>query len=258
VSDASGPALDPLLFGPSQARDARFRVVDRWRDMVNHPKGTAAYRREFFHRQMNEEMNVMEQAAQSLVDFPDEPWEIRKALAGQCADEARHTLAYLRAMKERGIEVGEYPVLNFQFRVLRQIDTLVGRLAVENRSFEADGLDAASYGASEALREGDPGLSALLDTQAADEITHVGLGVWWIARETERDPRTLLSIARALDHLKRAVDSAMGEAGDVVYGVEQDGRLLAGFSPQEIDQAARLLEERKQRSRAAGASSPRA
>jgi uncharacterized ferritin-like protein (DUF455 family) len=250
VSDPSDAGLDPQLFGPAQARDARFRVVDRWREMVNHPKGTAAYRREFFHRQMNEEMNVMEQAAQSLVDFPEEPWEIRKALAGQCADEARHTLAYLREMKERGIAIGEYPVLNFQFRVLRKIDTLVGRLAVENRSFEADGLDAATYGANGALLEGDPGLSALLDTQAADEITHVGLGVWWIQRETKRDPRTLLSVARALDHLKRAVDSAMGEAGDVVYGVAADERLLAGFASEEIDQAARLLEERKQRSRA--------
>jgi uncharacterized ferritin-like protein (DUF455 family) len=250
VNGAGDTALDPELFGPSQARDERFRVVDRWADMVNHPKGTSAYRREFLHRQMNEEMNVMEQAAQSLVDFPDEPWEIRKAVAGQCADEARHTLAYLRLMKERGIEVGEYPVLNFQFRVLRKIDSLVGRLAIENRSFEADGLDAATYGATQALEEGDASLSALLDSQAADEVTHVGLGVSWIGREIERDPRTLMKIARALDHLKRAVDVALGEAGDVVYDVAVDERIMAGFEPREIEQAAVLLEERKQRSRA--------
>lgn len=249
MSDPSNAPLDPELFGPSQARDDRFQVVDRWRDMVNHPKGTAEYRREFFHRQMNEEMNVMEQAAQSLVDFPDEPWEIRKAVAGQCADEARHTLAYLRLMKERGIEVGEYPVLNFQFRVLRQIDSLVGRLAVENRSFEADGLDAATYGVEEALEEGDPEFSALLDGQAADEITHVGLGVWWIDREVKRDPRTLMKIARAMDHLRRAVDAVMGEAGNVVYDVAVEERLLAGFAPEEIEQASLLLDERKRRSR---------
>jgi len=245
----NGEPLDPELFGPSQARDGRFTVVDRWRDMVNHPKGSPAYRREFLHRQMNEEMNVMEQAAQSLVDFPDEPWEIRKALAGQCADEARHTLAYLRLMRERGIQVGEYPVLNFQFRVLSKIDSLVGRLAIENRSFEADGLDAATYGSHEALKEGDLHLSALLDGQAADEVTHVGLGIAWINREIARDPRTFLKIARAMDHLRRAVGAALGEVGDVVYDVAVDGRLLAGFTPDEIDQAAVLLEERKQRSR---------
>jgi uncharacterized ferritin-like protein (DUF455 family) len=249
VSDRPSDPLDPDLFGPGQARDERFRVVDRWRDMVNHPKGSPEYRREFLHRQMNEEMNVMEQAAQSLVDFPDAPWEIRKAIAGQCADEARHTLAYLRLMKERGIEAGEYPILNFQFRVLQRIDTLVGRLAIENRSFEADGLDAATYGADAALNEGDPELSALLDSQAADEITHVGLGVTWINREMKADPRTLLKIARAMDHLRRAVDAAMGEAGDVVYDVAVDERLLAGFGLDEIERAGQLLDERKRRSR---------
>lgn len=242
--------LDPELFGPGPARDERFQVADRWRDMVNHPEGTPANRREFLHRQMNEEMNVMEQAAQSLVDFPNEPWEIRKAIAGQCADEARHTLAYLRLMKERGIEVGEYPVLNFQFRVLQKIDTLVGRLAIENRSFEADGLDAATLGARAALNDGDASLSALLDSQAADEITHVGLGVAWIGREIGRDPRTFIKLARAMDHLRRAVDDALGESGDVVHQVAVDERLLAGFGHNEIQQAALLLEERKRRSRA--------
>ena len=250
MTDRPNAPLDTDLFGPGPARDERFRVVDRWRDMVNHPKGSPEYRREFLHRQMNEEMNVMEQAAQSLVDFPEESWEIRKAIAGQCADEARHTLAYLRLMQERGIEAGEYPILNFQFRVLERIDTLVGRLAVENRSFEADGLDAATYGADAALNEEDPGLSALLDSQAADEITHVGLGVAWIDREIKRDPRTLMKIARAMDHLRRAVDAALGEAGDVVYDVAVDERLLAGFGHEEIDRARQLLDERKRRSRA--------
>lgn len=242
--------LDPDLFGPGQARDDRFEVKDRWHEMVNYPEGTPEHRREFLHRQMNEEMNVMEQAAQSLVDFPDEPWEVRKALAGQCADEARHTLAYLRLMKQRGISVGEYPVLNFQFRVLQKIDTLVGRLAIVNRSFEADGLDAAVFGSHEAAVEGDQDFASLLDTQAADEITHVGLGLWWIRSEVKRDPRTLLRIASAMTHLTRAVEEVFPESGDVAYGLAHEERLLAGFEPAEVEQASALLKERKARSRA--------
>src|SRR5262245_11935018 len=111
-------SLDPQLFGAGQARDARFVVRDRWAELVNHPPGSPEYRREFLHRQMNEEANVMEQAAQSLVDFPDAEWEIRLWLARQCADEARHVQLYLRLMQRRGISVGQYPVLNFQYRVL--------------------------------------------------------------------------------------------------------------------------------------------
>jgi len=237
--------LDPDLFGPGPARDSRFEVKDLWREMTNYKSGTPEHRREFFHRQMNEEMNVMEQAAQSLVDFPDEPWEIRKAIAGQCADEARHTLAYLRIMKQRGIEVGEYPVLNFQFRVLEKIDTLVGRLAIENRTFEADGLDAAVFGAEESWREGDTDFANLLDAQAADEVTHVGLGISWIKREMERDPRTLLEIGRAISRLTTAFQLVFPESGGVVYGVAEEERLLAGFGAEEIERAAILLEKRK-------------
>ena len=244
------PPLDPELFGPGPARDKRFDVKDRWSEMVNHPEGTPEHRREFFHRQMNEEMNVMEQAAQSIVDFRDAPWEIRYGLAGQCADEARHTLAYLRIMRQRGIAVGEYPVLNFQFRVLQRIDSLVGRLAIENRSFEADGLDAAVFGADQARLEGDEPFAQLLDAQAADEVTHVGLGVWWLRREIDRDPGTLLKLAAAMDHLKRAVEVALPESGNVAYGVAVDERLQAGFAPDEVERAGRLLEERKQRGRA--------
>ena len=71
----------------------------------------------------------------------------------------------------------------------------------------------------------------------------------WIDREIKRDPLTLMKIARAMDHLRRAVDAAMGEAGDVVYDVAVEERLLAGFGPEEIEQASVLLDERKRRSR---------
>ena len=36
--------------------------------------------------------------------------------------------------------------MNFQYRILRRIDSLIGRLAVQNRTFEADGLDAVTFG----------------------------------------------------------------------------------------------------------------
>ena len=38
--------LDPALFAPSQARDSRFDVRDRWAELANHPPGTPAYVRE--------------------------------------------------------------------------------------------------------------------------------------------------------------------------------------------------------------------
>lgn len=241
----SGAPLDPLLFGPSQARDSRFVVRDRWAELANHRPGTPAYTREFLHRQMNEEANVMEQAAQSIVDFPDAGWEIRMWLARQCADEARHVQLYLRVMRERGIAIGEYPVINFQYRVLTRIDSLVGRLAVENRTFEADGLDAATFGVGEAQARGEEDMVSLLDTQQADEIVHVGFANAWIRRETERDPRTLLRMAAALSHATKAFAVVFDGGGAGRYPVADAERREAGFNPNEIKAAAKLSDDRR-------------
>ncbi len=243
--DPKSAPLDPSLFGPGQARDSRFTVRDRWIELVNHPQETEAARREFVHRQMNEEANVMEQAAQSIADFPDADWEIRMWLARQCADEARHVLLYLRVMGQRGIAIGEYPVLNFQYRVLTRIDSLVGRLTVENRTFEADGLDAATFGMVEAHALGEDDMASLLDTQQADEIVHVGFANAWIRKQVAKDPRTLLRMAAAVSHAAKAFAIVFAGGGTVRYPVADTERLEAGFNPNEIQVASRLSDQKR-------------
>lgn len=237
--------LDPAMFGPTQARDDRFDVRDRWSDLVNHPAGTPEYTREFLHRQMNEEANVMEQAAQSLVDFPNEDWEIRMWLARQVSDEARHTELYKRVMKARGVEMGDHPVLNFQYRLLSKIDSLIGRLAVENRTFEADGLDAATFGESEARARGDHDLAQLMEFQQADEILHVGFANQWIGREVKKDPRKILEMARAITRAENAFTDVFSGGMEVRYPVAQQERLAAGFAPAEIEHARQLSIQRQ-------------
>ena len=37
--------------------------------------------------------------------------------------------------EHRGGQVGQYPVMNFQYRIICRLDSLVGRIAVQNRSF---------------------------------------------------------------------------------------------------------------------------
>jgi len=245
--------LDPDLFGEGQTRDQRFEVRERWKELVNHPDGTPEYRREFLHRQMNEEANVMQNAAASLVDFPEADWSIRMWLARQCSDEARHVLLYLRLMAQRGITVGEYPVLNFQYRILQRIDSLIGRLAVENRTFEADGLDAVTHGIGEARGEGDEDLADLFDMQQADEIVHVGFANEWIRREVERDPRNVLQMARALDHATKAFEIVFAGGGTDVskYPVAEQERLEAGFDPDEIRVATEMSDQRRAKIEAA-------
>ena len=244
--------LDPNLLAAGPARDARFRVVDRWVECENYPDGSPEWQEEFFHRQMNEETNVLENAARNLYEFPDVEWPLRMWLARQCADEARHAQAYKRVFERRGGRVGRYAVLNFQYRILGQIDTLAGRLTVQNRSFEAEGLDAATHALSEPWVVGNQELIELFEQQQADEVLHVRFANEWLQRQIAANPRTVLVIARALTQGSTAFEQVFAEGGTRVtkYGVAEAERLEAGFDADEVRIAVDLSNQRIARSRA--------
>jgi uncharacterized ferritin-like protein (DUF455 family) len=234
------------------ARDHRFTVVERWADCENLPDGHPDKEREFLHRQLNEELNVLENAARSLVEFPEADWELRLWLARQAADEARHVQTYRRALEARGGRVGQFPVMNFQYRILTAIDNLVGRLVVQNRTFEADGLDAAVFGTEDARARGDEALAAMYEAQQADEILHVRFANEWVRDQVKKDPRNALRMATALSRAAKEFAEVFSGGGTAVtkYGVDATARLEAGFVPQEVELASGQAEERRRRAAA--------
>ena len=159
------PALDPALFAPTPARESCFDVKERWRDCINLPPEHPRKAVEFLHRQMNEEIDSLEVSGRNLADFPETDWDLCMSIAHQCADEARHVGMFRRLCEQRGGHLGEYPVLNFQYRIITKIPTLIGRLAVQNRSFEAEGLDAIAFGIQAARDQGDTSLVALYEAR---------------------------------------------------------------------------------------------
>jgi uncharacterized ferritin-like protein (DUF455 family) len=245
VSSVNAPALDPALFAASPARDARFTVAERWVECANFPEGDPRRDIEFFHRQMNEEVDSLECSACTLSDFPQEPWALRLGLARQCADEARHAALFRRIYESRGGRIGQYPVLNFQYRIVAHIGSLVGRLAVQNRSFEAGGLDAITSGIEVARQQGDEELAELFEAQRADEIGHVRFANDWIRTATEQDPRAVLRIGAALAAASKAFQQVMGKEAteSVNYPADVAGRREAGFTDSEVRLAVRLQEK---------------
>lgn len=242
------PDLDSQSLAEPPTRDARFVVRDRWQDCVNLPDGHPKKTIEFLHRQMNEEIDALECSSRSICDFPDAPWEIRMFLARQCSDEARHALLFRDLFVRRGGVLGEYPVMNFQYRIICGVDSLVARLAVQNRTFEAEGIDAIQFGIGEARARGDEELAALFEGQFADEIQHVRVANEFIQRSVKQEPRLALRIATALSIAHRIFGQVFGEAGSAVfkYSPSEQGRLEAGFAPDEVDVAMRLAQERRQ------------
>lgn len=238
------PSLDPSMFAEGPARDGRFDVRDVWAEMANFPEGHPDRFREFLHRQMNQELDGLEICARNLTDFPDAPWELRMAIARQCWDESRHIEAFRRCLERRGGHVGDYPVMNFQFRMLVWIDSLIGRLAVQNRSFEAAGIDAIQQAVEAAQRSGEPDLIALFDTQLADELQHVRYANVWVQRLRQaQGPRAVLDLARAVSRISEAFKVIAGP-GAKAYPVAEEIRREAGFDDDEIEAAKRLTESR--------------
>ena len=224
--------LDPRLFADGPARDERFAVREVWSEMTNLPEDDPRAMAEFLHRQMNEEVNGLEIAARNLSDFPDADWELRLAIARQCADEARHVDMFRRCFEARGGQVGDHPILNFQYRITTRIDSLLGRLAVQNRSFEAAGIDAIQDGIAQAA---EPDLRELLDAQLADEIQHVRYANRWTAVLAERGgARAAFDLARAVGQANQALAIVAGGAM-VRYPVDAELRREAGFSDGEIE-----------------------
>jgi len=204
------PHFDPSLFAPGPDRDERFIVKDQWIDCVNPPEGDPQREIEFLHRQMNEEVNGLENAARSLADFPDAEWEVRMCMARQCSDEARHVLMFRRLFERRWGKVGQSPVLNFQYRIITKIDNLVGRLTVQNRSFEAEGVDAVEPAIQRARDAGDLELAELFEAQLADEICHVRFANEYIDRAVKQNPRNVMRVAKAMSYAAETFRQVMG------------------------------------------------
>jgi uncharacterized ferritin-like protein (DUF455 family) len=238
---------EPALFGEGPARDERFTEKRRWTECANFPSDHPLKHIEFFHRQMNEEMNGVENAAQSLADFPDADWNVRMSMARQCADEARHVEMFQRIFESRGGKLGQYPILNFQYRIIANLSDLLSRLVVQNRSFEAGGIDAVSFAIDEARKRGDQELVDLFEMQQADEITHVRFANEFVYQTIRKNPRSALQVARALTLASTAFMQVMGSegVGSVEYLADEKGRLEAGFGLEEVKAATHQAIQRR-------------
>lgn len=221
--------LDKTLFAEPPARDGRFSVVETWSEMENIYDDQGKMTKEFLHRQMHEEVNGLEIACRNITDFPDTPWALRLAIARQIWDEARHVDMFRRAFERRGGTVGEFPVLCFEYCILTKIDTLVGRLAVQNRSFEAAGIQAIGEGLEAVKAAGEADLAELFDAQLPDEIQHVRYANRWIQKLVADDPRRALDVVRAVTHANTTFRVVAGDAA-IPITLTDELKTEAGFT----------------------------
>lgn len=221
----------------SPAREACFRVVADQNQMHKPEHGSITHRREMLHGDVNEEIQSLEIAAQSLVDFPDAPWELRLHLARQCWDETRHAHLFHQRLLALGGAKGEFPIINQEWGVVCLFDSLAGRLAVQNRVFEGGSLDVIKESVDIWAAWGDPQTAQVLDAVAADEVQHVRFANDWLNGLKTSDPKSMLKAISAMSTLKALTAAltppefkeAVAQMGHEVPVNEEDRR-HAGFA----------------------------
>jgi uncharacterized ferritin-like protein (DUF455 family) len=229
------------------ARESCFRVVSDATELADHDDMSETARRQRLHKHMHNEMQSLEMAAQSLADFPDEPWDLRMSLARQCWDETRHARLLYRRLREIGGRKGEFPVMNYEWSITCMMESISARLAIQNRTFEGGEIDLLRHLVKMWRQEGDETTADLLDGILADEIQHVRYANAWFKRMSGERPGELLKLASAVNFLRsvtKAFEPKPGEknaAGVDLTGFEHvemllnvDDRIRAGFSDREI------------------------
>lgn len=232
------------------ARESCFTVAQSDSEMTEfHDTMSEEARRERLHRHMNNETGALEIAAQCLADFPDAPWELRMQLARQAFDESRHVRALYRRLRQLGGRKGEFPVGNFEWAVTNMCDTLVGRLAIQNRTFEAGQMDLLG-GLRNIWRSlGDETTTEVLEHILADEINHVRFANQWIKKIVKSDGRMLLKVASAMRFLAETNDALSQKPGEATVespearhtklGINVEDRRHADFTDEEINEILR-------------------
>lgn len=233
------------------AREESFVVVQHPHELCEYPPGSADWRRESLHRHYNTEVQSLEIAAQSLVDFPDAPWELRLQWARQAWDEARHARLVARQLAAQGGRPGEFPVINYDWGVACALPTYAARLAVQNRTVEAGEMDLLRALRDSWEEAGDADTAATMDGILADEIQHVRFANEWVRRAAAADPRVLMQVGAAMAFLREVTAAFTPPAGErnasgfeiaaferSAFPINREDRRLAGFTDGDLDQLA--------------------
>ena len=120
--------------------------------------------------------------------------------------------------------------------MITHIPTLIGRLAVQNRSFEAAGIQAIREAIDQAEKGDEGDLMQLFDAQLADEIQHVRYGNRWVTELGRQDRRNLLEVIRAVSQANRAFRLIAGSAIQEMT-LDEQTKLEAGFIDEPASEA---------------------
>lgn len=182
------------------------------------------------------ELQAMELAYRSFVEYPDAPPEFREQMADLALSEARHLELCLDQLDQLGFGWGSWPVYISLWRSVSAEDSLLDRILIVHRYLEASGLDAGVSMLKKLESCHAPEVRKAVKVITEEEVDHVAFGSRWfqkICLNEKLDPdqdfkERLLKIQNVLPRRFEVIDP--------------DIRRKAGFTDIEIKAAQDLRE----------------
>ncbi len=127
----------------------------------------------------NHELLAIELFAWSILTF-NPPESRLKSILATIEDEQKHLSLYLVKMKEYGVELGDYPLNGFLWKVISKSQSFEEFYALMALTFEQANLDFMKYYIGIFSEIGDESVCKILDIIYQDEIKHVARGVSYL------------------------------------------------------------------------------
>lgn len=180
------------------------------------------------------ELQALELALRTLIEYPEAPYEFREKLATVTAEEAKHFAMCVKVLENLGTPFGSIPVHLGLWQSVASEDLLLDRLLVVHRYLEGSGLDAGQMILRRLDSTPDFGVKEVIKVISDEEVGHVQFGSEWYRRicQIENvDPES--DFYMRLNVLFHRIPRRLEK-------IERELRLRAGFTEGEISSLEKL------------------
>jgi len=180
------------------------------------------------------ELQALELALRTLIEYPEAPREFREKLAQVTTEEAKHFTMCVQVLENLKTPFGSIPVHLGLWESVAREDSLLDRLLVVHRYLEGSGLDAGQMILRRLDSTPDFGVKEVVKIISDEELGHVQFGSDWYRRicQTENiDPEK--DFYMRLNVLFHRIPRRLEK-------IEKGLRMRAGFSENEISSLEKL------------------
>lgn len=131
------------------------------------------------------ELQAMELAFRSLIEYPEAPQEFREEMASLAISEASHLKACVRGLENLGFPWGTWPVHMALWAAVDSSDTILDRLLIVHRYLEGSGLDAGEKFLARLKGLPHSVTHEVVNLIVTEEVGHVQFGNRWYKRFCE-------------------------------------------------------------------------